>query len=171
MVKVPHRQGKAPQKVPISKSKQRQEATSSVLFEANETVQKVGNRKGNQIHQTSVTQFDQQATDTGGQLSKISQKSQQGQGTSDIWETPRKQIQTPVMNRYQVLTNLGSVLHPHESEGEKREYSLHLTLVIENILSWNVRGLNASNKQKEIKLLCNEEKVRFGRTIRNQNRK
>lgn len=28
-----------------------------------------------------------------------------------------------------------------------------------SILSWNVRGLNAPNKQKEIKLLCNEERV------------
>ncbi|XP_070015032.1 uncharacterized protein [Nicotiana sylvestris] len=28
-----------------------------------------------------------------------------------------------------------------------------------NILSWNVRGLNTPNKQKETKLLCNDEKV------------
>lgn len=28
-----------------------------------------------------------------------------------------------------------------------------------HFLSWNVRELNAPNKQKEVKLLCNEEKV------------
>ncbi|KAG5621778.1 hypothetical protein H5410_006996 [Solanum commersonii] len=27
-----------------------------------------------------------------------------------------------------------------------------------NLLSWNVRGLNSPNKQKEVKLLCNEER-------------
>ncbi|KAM3237405.1 hypothetical protein P3L10_012434 [Capsicum annuum] len=28
-----------------------------------------------------------------------------------------------------------------------------------NLLSWNVRGLNAPNKQKEVQLLCNEENM------------
>lgn len=34
-----------------------------------------------------------------------------------------------------------------------------IRLEIVNLLSWNVRGLNAPNMQKEVKLLCNEEKV------------
>lgn len=28
-----------------------------------------------------------------------------------------------------------------------------------NLLCWNVRGLNGPNKQKEVKLICNNEKV------------
>ncbi|KAH0696002.1 hypothetical protein KY289_013484 [Solanum tuberosum] len=32
-------------------------------------------------------------------------------------------------------------------------------LRIVNMLSWNVRGLNGPNKQKEVKLLCSEEHV------------
>ncbi|KAH0685006.1 hypothetical protein KY289_022758 [Solanum tuberosum] len=36
---------------------------------------------------------------------------------------------------------------------------LVLSLGMVNLLSWNVRGLNGSNKQKEVKILCNEEKA------------
>lgn len=34
-------------------------------------------------------------------------------------------------------------------------------LGMDNILSWNVRGLHGPNKQKEVKLLSNEERVRL----------
>lgn len=29
------------------------------------------------------------------------------------------------------------------------------------LLTWNVRGYNAPNKQKEVKFICNEEKIRL----------
>lgn len=31
--------------------------------------------------------------------------------------------------------------------------------IMDNILCWNVRGMNASNKQKEVKLLYNKEEI------------
>jgi len=33
------------------------------------------------------------------------------------------------------------------------------SLEMGSLLSWNVRGLNGPNKQKEVKLLCNQEQV------------
>lgn len=40
--------------------------------------------------------------------------------------------------------------------GEARSL-LHMGM--DNILCWNVRGLNAPNKQNEVKLLCNKENI------------
>lgn len=39
------------------------------------------------------------------------------------------------------------------------EDNIFLNWGIDSLLSWNDRGLNAPNKQKEVKLLCNMENV------------
>ncbi|XP_019233350.1 PREDICTED: uncharacterized protein LOC109213958 [Nicotiana attenuata] len=40
-----------------------------------------------------------------------------------------------------------------------REGKVFLLLQMVSLLAWNVRGINAPNKQKEVKLLCNEHNI------------
>lgn len=44
---------------------------------------------------------------------------------------------------------------------EMRKDILFLSREMVNLLSWNIRGLNSPNKQKEIRLLCNEQEARL----------
>lgn len=39
------------------------------------------------------------------------------------------------------------------------EAVLILFMGMDSMMNWNVRGLNSLNKQKEAKLLCNEEQI------------
>lgn len=39
------------------------------------------------------------------------------------------------------------------------EESLILPLNMDNLMCWNVRGMNAPNKQKEVKVFCNKENI------------
>lgn len=48
------------------------------------------------------------------------------------------------------------VLVPHKKKGEVEPY---LTLGMVNLLCRNVRGMNAPNKHKEVKILCNKVKA------------
>lgn len=39
------------------------------------------------------------------------------------------------------------------------EVRIYLSLKMDNMMSWNIRGLNTLNKQKEVRLLCSRENV------------
>lgn len=68
------------------------------------------------------------------------------------------QHQVERRNQYRILNSpLAPTTASENPIKEGGKSSLDLTIV--EILCWNARGLNARNKQKEVKPLCNDVKV------------